>query len=167
MTPNGVQVGDVVLADRKGRRFYVIVSGKGQRELQVEPIEPPRHLPPGQGPGGAPDLAQAPAAKQRETNRRSTMSKSHEDGGPDELGQELVVLYFQDEINQALTGHGGSQYESPPQPRQHALTLAHVLLGYTDAELNGDEKWSCPIAGGRRTVALKPAAQATVEGGLG
>jgi hypothetical protein len=27
-----------------------------------------------------------------------------------------------------------------------------VLLGYTDAELDGDEEWSCPIAGGRRTV---------------
>ena len=39
MTLNGVQVGDVVLADRKGRRFYAIVTGKGQRELQVEPID--------------------------------------------------------------------------------------------------------------------------------
>ena len=38
MTLNGVQVGDVVLADRKGRRFYAIVTGKGHRELQVEPI---------------------------------------------------------------------------------------------------------------------------------
>jgi hypothetical protein len=35
----GVQPGDVVLADRKGRRFFAIVSGKGQRELQVEPID--------------------------------------------------------------------------------------------------------------------------------
>ena len=39
MTLNGVQAGDVVLADRKGRRFYAIVTGKGQRELQVEPID--------------------------------------------------------------------------------------------------------------------------------
>ena len=39
MTLNGVQVGDVVLADRKGRRFYAIVTGKGQRELLVEPID--------------------------------------------------------------------------------------------------------------------------------
>ena len=39
MTLNGVQVGDVVLADRKGRRFYATVTGKGQRELQVEPID--------------------------------------------------------------------------------------------------------------------------------
>ena len=39
MTLNGVQVGDVVLADRKGRRFYAMVTGKGQRELQIEPID--------------------------------------------------------------------------------------------------------------------------------
>ena len=39
MTPNGVQVGDVVLADRKGRRFYAVVTGRGQTELQVEPID--------------------------------------------------------------------------------------------------------------------------------
>ena len=35
----GVQAGDVVLADRKGRRFFALVTGKGQRELQVEPID--------------------------------------------------------------------------------------------------------------------------------
>ena len=35
----GVQPGDVVLADRKGRRFYAVVTGKGQRKLQVEPID--------------------------------------------------------------------------------------------------------------------------------
>ena len=39
MTLGAVQMGDVVLADRKGRRFYAIVTGKGQRELQVEPID--------------------------------------------------------------------------------------------------------------------------------
>jgi hypothetical protein len=39
MTLGAVQVGDVVLADRKGRRFYAVVTGKGQRELKVEPID--------------------------------------------------------------------------------------------------------------------------------
>ena len=39
MTLGAVQVGDVVLADRKGRRFFALVTGKGQRELQVEPID--------------------------------------------------------------------------------------------------------------------------------
>ncbi len=39
MTLGAVKVGDVVLADRKGRRFYAIVTAKGQGELQVEPID--------------------------------------------------------------------------------------------------------------------------------
>ena len=39
MTLGGVSPGDIVLADRKGRRFYAIVTGRGQRELQVEPID--------------------------------------------------------------------------------------------------------------------------------
>jgi hypothetical protein len=38
MTLGAVQAGDVV-ADRKGRRFYAIVTGRGQRELLVEPID--------------------------------------------------------------------------------------------------------------------------------
>ena len=39
MTLAGVKPGDIVLADRKGRRFYAIVCGKGHGELQVEPID--------------------------------------------------------------------------------------------------------------------------------
>jgi hypothetical protein len=39
MNLGGVQTGDVVLADRKGRRFYALVTTKGQGELQVEPID--------------------------------------------------------------------------------------------------------------------------------
>ncbi len=39
MTLGAVHVGDVVLADRKGRRFYAIVTDKGQGELAVEPID--------------------------------------------------------------------------------------------------------------------------------
>ena len=39
MTLGAVQIGDVILADRKGRRFYAIVTARGQRELQVEPID--------------------------------------------------------------------------------------------------------------------------------
>jgi hypothetical protein len=67
---------------------------------------------------------------------------------------ELVVVHVEDQINQALTGHDGCRYESPPQPREQALTLARALLGYTGEELNGAERWSCPIAGGRRTVTV-------------
>lgn len=39
MNLGGVKSGDVVLADRKGRRFYAVVTTKGQGELQVEPID--------------------------------------------------------------------------------------------------------------------------------
>lgn len=72
---------------------------------------------------------------------------------PSEL---LVVLRVDDEINESLTGHAGHSYESPPQPREQALTLAQVLLGYTSGQLDGETEWSCPIAGGRRTVRLEP-----------
>ena len=39
MTLGGVKAGDIVLADRKGRRFYAIVIARGERELEVEPID--------------------------------------------------------------------------------------------------------------------------------
>jgi hypothetical protein len=87
-------------------------------------------------------------------------------GGNNRLASDLVIVFVKDEVNQALTGHDGCRYESPPQPREQALTLARVLLGYTGEELDGGERWSCPIAGGRRTIALKPAAGSTQEGGL-
>jgi hypothetical protein len=39
MTLGGVCPGDIVLADRKGRRFYAIVTERRERELEVEPID--------------------------------------------------------------------------------------------------------------------------------
>jgi hypothetical protein len=39
MTLGGVGPGDIVLADRKGRRFYAIVVQRRERELEVEPID--------------------------------------------------------------------------------------------------------------------------------
>ncbi len=39
MTLGGVRSGDIVLADRKGRRFYAIVIARCERELEVEPID--------------------------------------------------------------------------------------------------------------------------------
>ena len=39
MTLGSVHVGDLVLADRKGRRFFALVTGKGQGALDVEPID--------------------------------------------------------------------------------------------------------------------------------
>jgi hypothetical protein len=39
MTLGAVKAGDIVLADRKGRRFYAIVTERLARELEVEPID--------------------------------------------------------------------------------------------------------------------------------
>jgi hypothetical protein len=39
MTLNGVKPGDIVLADRKGRRFYAIVTQRREGEVDVEPID--------------------------------------------------------------------------------------------------------------------------------
>jgi hypothetical protein len=39
MTLGGVRAGDIVLADRKGRRFYAVVIEHRDRELEVEPID--------------------------------------------------------------------------------------------------------------------------------
>lgn len=75
--------------------------------------------------------------------------------GVDRPVDELVVVRVDDKINQALAGHGGQSYESPPQSRRQALMLVRVLLGYTHDQLDGDEQWSCPIAGGRRTVIVE------------
>lgn len=73
--------------------------------------------------------------------------------------RELVVVRVEDKVNQSLTGHSGCRYESPPQPRAQAVTLVRALLGYPLADLDGEERWTCPLAGGRRTITLKPAAQ--------
>ena len=39
MTLGAVKAGDVVLVDRKGRRFFAIVVERRERELEVEPID--------------------------------------------------------------------------------------------------------------------------------
>jgi len=39
MMLGAVRVADMVLADRKGRRFYAVVTDKGHGELWVEPID--------------------------------------------------------------------------------------------------------------------------------
>ena len=69
-----------------------------------------------------------------------------------------VIVQVEDVIAVALTGHEGPSYRSPPQPREQAMALVRVLLGYTDRPVNGCERWTCPAAGGRRTVWLDPSA---------
>lgn len=39
MTLGSIKSGDIVLADRKGRRFYAIVIERHERELEVDPID--------------------------------------------------------------------------------------------------------------------------------
>ena len=39
MTLHGVNPGDIVLADQKGRRFYAVVTERRERELEVEPLD--------------------------------------------------------------------------------------------------------------------------------
>jgi hypothetical protein len=41
MTLGAVKAGDIVLADRKGRRFFAVVTARREREreLEVEPID--------------------------------------------------------------------------------------------------------------------------------
>ncbi len=77
-------------------------------------------------------------------------------GRPDKFGEGMVVVRVADHVNQALTGHPGRRYESPPQSRDQALALVGVLLGQANGSLDGSGEWSCPIAGGRRSITLVP-----------
>jgi hypothetical protein len=38
--------------------------------------------------------------------------------------EEPLVVRVEDQINPTLAGRTGARYESPPQPREQALTLA-------------------------------------------
>ena len=71
--------------------------------------------------------------------------------------QELVVVHVMDAINPTLAGRGDASYQSPPQPREDALSLVGLLLGRTEVPHTEQPRWTCPIAGGRRTVTLQPA----------
>jgi hypothetical protein len=81
----------------------------------------------------------------------STPQSSHEHA----LGGELVVVTVTDTIDMALTGRGGWTYESPPQSREQALSLVGLLLGRRACELDGQQRWSCPVAGGRRAISVE------------
>jgi hypothetical protein len=78
---------------------------------------------------------------------------------------ELVVVHVKDAINPMLAGHGDATYQSPPQPRDAALNLVRLLLGRHDEAEAHESRWTCPIAGGRRTVRLEPAASGAIGAG--
>jgi len=83
----------------------------------------------------------------------------------------LVVVHARDQINTTLAGHDGREYTSPAHHRSDALTLVALLLGRS-AQPDGDDQeqdaWSCPLAGGQRTITLDPVpgprAPATLDG---
>jgi hypothetical protein len=70
-----------------------------------------------------------------------------------------VVVRVRDQVNRTLAGHDGRQYTSPPHERADALILVALLLG-RPAQADGDreqqDSWSCPLAGGQRTITLDP-----------
>ena len=81
---------------------------------------------------------------------------SHETNGRVHLARDkaLVVVRVEDAVDPNLTARVGAAYESPPQPREQALTLVWLLLGHV-AEPTGDaQRWTAPIAGGRRVVTV-------------
>lgn len=70
---------------------------------------------------------------------------------------ELVVVEIKDAVNPILAGRGNASYQSPPQPRDQALMLVALLLGRGVQPPADEARWTTPIAGGQRTVALRPA----------
>ena len=70
---------------------------------------------------------------------------------------ELVVVHVRDAVNPTLAGRGDVSYQSPPHARDDALNLVRLLLGRNEAPHASEPRWTCPIAGGQRTVTLTPA----------
>ena len=77
--------------------------------------------------------------------------------GSDAPVAELVVVHVRDTINATLAGRADASYQSPPQPREDALNLVRLLLGRSEPPDVGLPRWTCPIAGGQRTVTLTSA----------
>jgi hypothetical protein len=66
----------------------------------------------------------------------------------------LAVVRVEDAIEPKLAARTGATYQSPPQPREQAMTLVRLLLGCAGEPHNGLARWCVPIAGGRRTVTV-------------
>jgi hypothetical protein len=73
----------------------------------------------------------------------------------------LVVVHATDTVNPTFAGCGDAPYGSPPQPRDEAINLVGLLLG-RHGDLDGEEtRWTGPVAGGQRSVTLRPALSLT------
>lgn len=68
------------------------------------------------------------------------------------------VVEVVDHQTPALVGSAGCAYTSPPQRLEDALRLVRILLALPGAPAHHEDRWSHPIAGGRRTVTLRPSA---------
>ena len=69
--------------------------------------------------------------------------------------QRLVVVRVEEVIEPKLTARTGAVYESPPHTREQALILARLLLGCTADVGDDEQRWTAPIAGGRRVVSIR------------
>jgi hypothetical protein len=71
----------------------------------------------------------------------------------------LVVVRVRDQVDSTLAGHDGREYTSPAHDRANALVLVALLLGrpaQPDGDRDEQNSWSCPLAGGQRTITLNP-----------
>ncbi|MGZ6637785.1 MAG: hypothetical protein ACXVII_33505 [Solirubrobacteraceae bacterium] len=73
---------------------------------------------------------------------------------------ELVVVHVKDAVSSILAGRGDVSYQSPPLPPEEAMTLVRLLLGHGGSPEEGEVSWRCPIAGGQRTITIKPPCEA-------
>lgn len=73
-------------------------------------------------------------------------------------GDELFVVHVREQRSEALAGHEGREYTSPPQERAQALELVELVLGQT-VTVNGERErcWRRPVAGGQRSITLRRA----------
>ena len=82
---------------------------------------------------------------------------SHQQNGNGRVSgspEQLVVVRVEETIEPQLTARTGTSYLSPPQTREQALTLVRLLLGCAADPADDQERWTAPIAGGRRMVTL-------------
>ena len=66
------------------------------------------------------------------------------------------MVHVQEQRSEALAGHAGAEYLSPPQEREQALQLVELMLG-REVAVNGERErcWRQAVAGGQRSVTLR------------
>ena len=92
------------------------------------------------------------AARSRRVVRAMTQVTRHPLAVADET---MFVVHVKDTISVPLAGHEGVEYRSPPLQREEALTLVRVLL-CEDRRGAETRSWRCAIAGGQRTLTIRP-----------